>query len=212
MLSQAVLGISFAIQLLVLGILTWGVCEYIRLRHQLCHIKRRIVTMNIDEVIDELLEADNTDTDTKYHHHAVAKQTEHQAGPETTHSVGGEAFGYATTVVQQHRERLAALAAGGRADNISGRHCPLTRSIIRRKKRLGSSTAATRLGLGQQWQKPWVRLRSSSIPLRSACFCQYPPRSSQSCSQNLSLILTLSMRSAMLRASSITSLEWYLPR
>ena len=45
--------------------------------------------MNIDEVIDELLEADDTDTDTKYHHHAVAKQTEHQAGPETTHSVGG---------------------------------------------------------------------------------------------------------------------------
>ena len=144
------LGISFAIQLLVLGILTWGVSEYIRLRHQLCHIKRRIVIMNIDEVTDELLEADNTDTDTKYHHHAVAKQTEHQPGPETTHSVGGEAVGNATTVVQQHRERLAALAAGGRAGNISGRHCPLTRSIIWRKKRLGSSTAATRLGLGQQ--------------------------------------------------------------
>ena len=169
--------------------------------------------MNIDEVFDELLEADDTDTDTKYHHHAVAKQTEHQAGPETTHSVSGEAAGNVTTVVQQHRERLAALAAGGRARQyLSGRHCPSTRSIIWRQKRLRSSTAAMRLGLGQQWQKPWVRLRSSSIPLRSACFCQYPPRSSLSCSQNLSLIPSLSTRSAMLRVSSITSLESYLPR
>ena len=120
MLSQAVLGISFAIQLLVLGILAWGVCEYIRLRHQLCHMKRRIVTTNIDEVINELLEADDTDTDTKYHH-AVAKQTEHQAGPETTHSVSGEAAGNATTVVQQHRERLAGLAAGGWAQQYLGK-------------------------------------------------------------------------------------------
>ena len=87
MLSQAVLGISFAI---------------------------------IDGVIDELLEADDTDTDTKYHH-AVAKQTEHQAGPETTHSVGGEAAGNAATVVQQHRERLAALAAGGQARQFLGK-------------------------------------------------------------------------------------------
>ena len=63
--------------------------------------------MDTDEVIDELLEADDTDTDTKYHHHAVAKQTEHQAGPEATHSVGGEAAGNATTVVQQHRELAA---------------------------------------------------------------------------------------------------------
>ena len=77
--------------------------------------------MNIDEVIDELLEADDTDTDTKYHHHAVAKQTEHQAGPETTHSVSGEAAGNATTVVQQHREPLAALAAGGRARQYLGK-------------------------------------------------------------------------------------------
>ena len=121
MLSQAVLGISFAIQLLVLGILAWGVWEYIRLRHLLCHMKRRIVTMNIDEVIDELLEADDTDTDTKYHHHAVAMQTEHQTGPEKTHSVVGEAAGNATTVVQQHRKRQAALAVGGRARQYLGK-------------------------------------------------------------------------------------------
>ena len=47
------------IQLLVLGILVCGVCEYIRLRHLLCNIKRRM-TMDIDGVINGLLEADDT--------------------------------------------------------------------------------------------------------------------------------------------------------
>ena len=54
-------------QLFVLGILTWGICEYIRLRHQLWNIKRRIVTMNCDDLIDGLLEADSG---------AVAKEIE----------------------------------------------------------------------------------------------------------------------------------------
>ena len=102
------------IQLLVLGILIWGVCEYIRLRHLLCNINRRM-TMDIDGVIDGLLEADDasyhaaTKHDTKYQRHA---------GPEGTHGGDGEATGTATTsqqVVQQHRDRLARLAAGGRA-------------------------------------------------------------------------------------------------
>ena len=102
------------IQLLMLGILIWGVCEYIRLRHLLCNINRRM-TMDIDGVIDGLLEADDasyhaaTKHDTKYQRHA---------GPEGTHGGDGEATGTATTsqqVVQQHRDRLARLAAGGRA-------------------------------------------------------------------------------------------------
>ena len=55
MLSLAVCSANFITQLVVLGILAWGVCEYIRLRRLLWNIKRRIVTMNLDEVIDELL-------------------------------------------------------------------------------------------------------------------------------------------------------------
>ena len=96
-------------QLVVLGILAWGVCEYIRLRHQLWNIKRRIVNMELDDIIDDLLEADSG---------AVAKQTERRAGPETTHSVGCEDTG---TTNKQHRERLAALAAGGRARQYLGK-------------------------------------------------------------------------------------------
>ena len=99
-------------QLFVLGILTWGICEYIRLRHQLWNIKRRIVTMNCDNLIDELLEADSG---------AVAKEIERRAGPETTHRAGGEDTGTTDTKYQQHRERLAALAAGGRAQQYLGK-------------------------------------------------------------------------------------------
>ena len=108
------------IQLLVLGILVCGVCEYIRLRHLLCNIKRRM-TMDIDGVIDGLLEADDTS------YHVAAKHDtkyQRQAGPEGTHGGSGEATGTATTsqqVVQQHRERLAALAAGGRARQYLGK-------------------------------------------------------------------------------------------
>ena len=98
MLSLALLST----QLFVLGILTWGICEYIRLRHPLWNI-------------DELLEADDT---TSRQYHAVAKQTERRAGLETTHSVGGEDTG---TTNKQHRERLAALAAGGRARQYLGK-------------------------------------------------------------------------------------------
>ena len=71
--------------------------------------------MNIDEVIDGLLEADDTS------YHAAAKHDtkyQRQAGPKGTNDVGGEATGTATTsqqVVQQHRDRLAALVTGDRA-------------------------------------------------------------------------------------------------
>ena len=59
--------------------------------------------MNIDEVIDGLLGADDTS------YHAAAKHDtkyQRQAGPEGTHGVGDEATATATTsqqVVQQHR-------------------------------------------------------------------------------------------------------------
>lgn len=109
MLNLILLGLS-GLQLALLGILSWGVYEYFRLKHQWMNIKRRIVTMDINEVIDELLEAD-------------------KAGPETMTrgvGVGGEAAGDGTSATtspqsSQHRERLAALVAGGRARQYLGK-------------------------------------------------------------------------------------------
>ena len=107
MLSLAVCSANFITQMVVLVILAWGVCTYVRLRRQLWNIKRRIVNMELDDIIDDLLEADSG---------AVAKHdTTHQrrAGPETTHSVGGEDTGTTDTKYQQHRERLAAISREG---------------------------------------------------------------------------------------------------
>ena len=112
MLSLAVCSANFITQLVVLVILAWGVCTYARLRRQLWNIKRRIVNMELDDIIDDLLEADSG---------AVAKHDttyQRRAGPETTHSVGGEDTGMTN---KQHRERLAALAAGGRARQYLGK-------------------------------------------------------------------------------------------
>ena len=80
-------------QLFVLGILTWGICTYVRLRRQLWNIKRRIVNMELDDIIDDLLEVDSG---------AVAKHDttyQRRAGPETTHSVGGEDTGTTDTSI-----------------------------------------------------------------------------------------------------------------
>ena len=68
------------------------------------------MTMNCDDLIDEMLEADSG---------AVAKEIERRAGPETTHQASALATGTGTT--SQHRERLAALAAGGRARQYLGK-------------------------------------------------------------------------------------------
>ena len=106
MLTLALLLIT---QLLVLAILAWGVCTYVRLRRQLRNIQR-IMTMNCEDLIDELLEADSG---------AVAKEIERRAGPETTHQASALATGTGTT--SQHRERLDALAAGGRARQYLGK-------------------------------------------------------------------------------------------
>ena len=106
MLTLALLLIT---QLLVLAILARGVCTYVRLPRQLRNIQL-IMTMNCDDLIDELLEADSG---------AVAKEIERRAGPETTHQASALATGTGTT--SQHRERLAALAAGGRARQYLGK-------------------------------------------------------------------------------------------
>ena len=71
--------------------------------------------MELDDIIDDLLEADSD---------AVAKHDttyQRRAGPETTHSVGGEDTGTTDTKYHQHRERLAALAAGCRARQYLGK-------------------------------------------------------------------------------------------
>ena len=118
MLSLAVCSANFITQLVVLVILAWGVCTYVRLRRQLWNIKRRIVNMELDDIIDDILEADSG---------AVAKHDttyQRRAGPETTTrsvSVRGEDTGTTDTKYQQHRERLAALAAGGRAQQYLGK-------------------------------------------------------------------------------------------
>ena len=74
--------------------------------------------MELDDIIDDLLEADSG---------AVAKHDttyQRRAGPETmtrSVSVGGEDTGMTDTKYHQHRERLAALAAGGRARQYLGK-------------------------------------------------------------------------------------------
>lgn len=118
MLSLALLST----QLVVLGILAWGVCEYIRLRHQLWNIKRRIVTMDLDEIIDDLLDATECGGAVAKHD-TTSRQHQRRAGPETTTrsvSVRGEATDTGTTN-NHHRERLAALCAGGRARQYLGK-------------------------------------------------------------------------------------------
>ncbi len=175
MLSLAVCSANFITQLVVLGILAWGVCEYIRLRHQLWNIKRRFVNMQLDDIIDDLLEADDTGTECR---HAVAKQTERRAGPETaTHLVGGEDTGTIdmkmTRSVTQHRERLAALAAGGRARQYLGKALSVDmvdsmgdeeveRLYSRYEGRLGAAMTKT---LGATGLQLYISVASSLLPI-----------------------------------------------
>lgn len=156
--------ILLIIQLALLCILSWGVCEYIRLRQQWMNIKRRIVTMDIDGVIDELLEAD-------------------QAGPETmTRGVGGEGAivfdnngTSATTSPQssQHRERLAALVAGGQAKQFLGRawtvdqietlgEDEVEKLYARYEARLGAAMTKT---LGQAALQLYTGMASMFLPI-----------------------------------------------
>ena len=120
MLSLAVCSANFITQLGVLVILAWGVCTYVRLRRQLWNIKRRIVNMELDDIIDDLLESDSGAV---AKHDTTSRQYQRRAGPETCPccSVGGEDTGTTDTKYHQHRERLAALAAGGRARQYLGK-------------------------------------------------------------------------------------------
>ena len=128
------------------------------------------------------------------------------------HSVSGEAAGNATTVVQQHRERLAALAAGVRARQYLGKTLSIDQIDNLEDEEVEKLYGRYEARLGAAMTKPLgaavLQLYTSTVSI----FLPIPPRSSRSCSQNLSLIPSLSTWSAMLCASSITSLEWYLPR
>ena len=109
MLSLAVCCANFITQLFVLGILIWGTCEYIRLGRQVRHIKRRIMSMDLDDIIDDLLEADSSKATT-------STECRHAVAEDDTDTVASN-----STQVHQHRERLAALAAGGRARQYLGK-------------------------------------------------------------------------------------------
>jgi len=165
-------------QLFVLGILAWGICEYIRLGRQVRNIKRRIVTMDLDEIIDDLLDADDIGTECR---HAVAKHDttyQRRAGPETaTHRVGGEDTGTTdmkmTRSVTQHRERLAALAAGGRARQYLGKALSVDmvdsmgeeeveRLYSRYEGRLGAAMTKT---LGAAGLQLYISVASSLLPI-----------------------------------------------
>ena len=151
--------------------------------------------MDIDGVIDGLLEADDTS------HHIAAKHDtkyQRQAGLEGTYGGSGEATGTATTsqqVVQQHRERLAALAAGGRTRQYLGKALSVNQVNIMEEEveklyghyeaRLGAAMTKT-LGAAA------LQLYTSAASM----FPRYPLRSSQSYYQTPSL----STRSAVLHA------------
>jgi hypothetical protein len=173
MLSLALCFANTITQLVVLGILAWVVCTYVRLRRQLWDIKRRIVTMDLDEIIDNLLDADDTEC------HAVAKHDttyQHRAGLETTHRVGGEDTGTTDTGTkchQQHRERLAALAAGGRARQYLGKALSVDmvdsmgeeeveRLYSRYEGRLGAAMTKT---LGAAGLQLYISVASSLLPI-----------------------------------------------
>ena len=185
-------------QLVVLGILVWGVCEYIRLRHQFWNIKRRIVTMDMDEIIDDLLDTDSG---------AVAKHDtmyRRRAGPC---SETGE-----DTKYHQHRERLAALAAGGRARQYLGKALSVNqvddmddeeveKLYGRYEARLGAAMTKT---LGAAALQLYTSVASMFLPI--------PLEEQPELLAELEADPLLSMRSVLLRARCITASACTLPR
>ena len=104
---------------IVLAILVLGVSKYIRLRCLLAHIVNRTLSvkprraknnMNCDELIDELLEADSMDV--------VSGPDQHRSHDQTAHGTDRR---ISESTVSLHRERLAALAAGGQARQYLGK-------------------------------------------------------------------------------------------
>lgn len=107
-------------QVLVLGVLSWGAYEYIRLRRRLAivttklqGIQSRLVChtkMDCDELIDQLLDAPKDGVGT--------------ASPESKHvteTAGTAVPNTCSAQSERRRERLAALAAGGQARQYLGR-------------------------------------------------------------------------------------------
>ena len=175
----------FVISMLI-SILAWGICEYIRLGRQVRNIdtkcQRRIVNasvMDLDEIIDDLLDADDIGTDDTLCH-------QRRAGPKTaTHRrdvrLGGEDTGTTDTTpkvlmtrsVTQHRERLAALAAGGRARQYLGKALSVDmvdsmgeeeveRLYSRYEGRLGAAMTKT---LGAAGLQLYISVASSLLPI-----------------------------------------------
>ena len=179
MLSLAVCSANFITQLGVLVILAWGVCTYVRLRRQLWNIKRRIVNMELDDIIDDLLEADSGAV---AKHDTTSRQYQRRAGPETCPccSVGGEDTGTTDTKYHQHRERLAALAAGGRARQYLGKALSVDQVDNMEDEEVEKLYGRYEARLGAAMTKAWGQLRFSYTPPWPACFSQYPPKNSRS--------------------------------
>ena len=98
-------------QLVVLGILAWGVCEYIRLGRQVRSIRHCILNMELDDIIDGLLEVDTAGSASR------TAATKSVARSASVAAEGDTKY----LAVTQHRERLAALVAGGRARQYLGK-------------------------------------------------------------------------------------------
>lgn len=115
---EAFLFGSFCLQLtlsmLIFAVVAWAACEYIRVRRRVVNIARRLCSVNrkMDELIDELLEAEGAA--------GGAAQTESMTVPAPA-DPAGRAHVVDASARQQHRERLAALAAGGQAKQYLGR-------------------------------------------------------------------------------------------
>ena len=131
---------------------------------------RRFVNMELDDIIGDLLDADDTGAERR---HPVVKQTERRAGLETTHRVGGEDTGTTDTKYQQHRERPAALAAGGRARQYLGKALSVhmvdsmgeeevERLYSRYEGRLGAAMTKT---LGVAGLQLYITVASSLLPI-----------------------------------------------
>lgn len=119
--SMLVITVGCLLQTVTLGVLMWALCQYFRARRKvayiLCMIQKlfnktpRALTMEMDDLIDGLL------LDAKA---SGLEETTNTPQPEskttkTRHDT------LCQSVSQQHRERLAALAAGGQAKIYLGR-------------------------------------------------------------------------------------------
>lgn len=113
-------------QVLILGILSWGAYEYIRLWRRLAivttklqGIQSRLVCytkMDCDELIDQLLDAPKDGVATATPLLPESKHVTETAGTAVPNTCSAQ-----SACAQRRRERLAALAAGGQARQYLGR-------------------------------------------------------------------------------------------